>query len=151
MFTGILWRFRVTYFQWKTGHLFFCISFAYLHYILLSRMLLWQFYVPGNSKNYIGPLVNCPICLSDFNQIYIFSGDVYISLQYQISRKSFQWEGWLLRADVPTNRLTDMAAVVSAFRHSVNASEYSCCSHRHSLITTICGHAARKCSFCHIT
>ena len=39
---------------------------------------------------YVGPQVEYPEFLSDFNEIWMFSTDFHRSLQYQISRKSVQ-------------------------------------------------------------
>ena len=38
-----------------------------------NRALLWPFNVAGNNKAYVGPHVQCPIFLPDFNQIRLFS------------------------------------------------------------------------------
>jgi hypothetical protein len=55
-------------------------------------MLLWQLYVAGNNKTYLGLHIEGPIFPSDFNQIRSFSTDFHKILQNQISLKSVQRE-----------------------------------------------------------
>ena len=83
-----------------------------------SAFLLWRFNVAGNDQTYLDLQVKCPIFLPDFNQIWT-STDFRESPQYQISRKSLQWEpGWYMRME---GRTEDMTKVVAAFRNDEKA------------------------------
>jgi hypothetical protein len=53
-----------------------------------AKMFLWRIYVTGNNETYLSLHTNCPIFLSDFNQIWSFSANFHASIQYQIPRKS---------------------------------------------------------------
>jgi len=48
--------------------------------------------LPSSVGTYLGIHVECPVFLSDFNHIWIFSMFVDKNLRHQISRKSDQWE-----------------------------------------------------------
>jgi hypothetical protein len=64
--------------------------------------------------------VKCPIFWPDFNEIWNFSTKFHESLQYQISRKSVQWEPrWMCGR-------TDRRAVRHAFRDCLNAPQIAC-------------------------
>jgi len=74
----------------------------------------------GNDQTYLGLQVKCPVFLPDFNQIWT-STDFRECPQYQISRKSVQWEqGCYMRME---GRTEDMTKVVVAFRNDENAPE----------------------------
>ena len=47
---------------------------------------------------YIGLRVKYPLCLSDFNETWIFSAEFLKILKYQISWKSGQWGAELFHA-----------------------------------------------------
>jgi len=47
--------------------------------------------VAGNNRTYLGLHVQCSIFFTR-NQIWVFSTDIHVSPQYQISRISLQWE-----------------------------------------------------------
>ena len=74
--------------QWK-HNLFSVYCLATYHYQLYNTeccraMLLWQTYVAGNNKMYIGVHVKCPLFLPDCNQMWFFSKGFHKSSQYQI-------------------------------------------------------------------
>lgn len=52
------------------------------------RALLWRFNVCGNNKPSLGLHAMCPIFLTNFRQIYIFSTDIHKSSHYQILCRS---------------------------------------------------------------
>jgi hypothetical protein len=58
----------------------------------MIRAFLRGFNVVDNHKPYLGFHIECPIFLTDFIQIWIFSADFHENLQYQFSRKSVQRE-----------------------------------------------------------
>jgi len=49
---------------------------------VLNRNALWQIWLPGNKKTFLGLQVNFPIFLSDFNQTRASSTVFSESLQY---------------------------------------------------------------------
>ena len=55
----------------------------------------------SNSNMYWDLQVKCTIFLPDFNQILFSSTDFHESPQYQISRKSVQWEPRVLKTEFP--------------------------------------------------
>jgi hypothetical protein len=72
-----------------------------------KRALLWRLNVVGNSKRYFGLLVKCPIFLSDFNQIWIFSTEFQLSPEYKSSWNSAKWEScWYMQTDGRTGLQT---------------------------------------------
>jgi hypothetical protein len=83
----------------------FCIVVLHVA-VMLSIMPLFT----SNNETYLRLHVNCPIFLSDFDQISIFSTDFDKRLQNKISLKSVQWErmrtadGW-----------TDRTKLIDAF------------------------------------
>ena len=64
----------------------------YENIVYYTYMLLWRIRVAGKYKRCLGFHVMCPIVLSDFLQIWSFSTNFHRRVQYQISRKSFQWQ-----------------------------------------------------------
>jgi len=74
-----------------------------------------------NNKNVFRSHVKCPILSSsDFNQIFRFSTGFRKSSQYQISRKSVQWEPpWYRRTHGVTDRRDEF--LISNFRRVLNA------------------------------
>jgi hypothetical protein len=50
-----------------------------------KRTLLWRVNTAGNNKTYFGLQVKWPIFPLDFKQTWIFSTDIPINPQYQIS------------------------------------------------------------------
>jgi hypothetical protein len=88
-----LWRTHVTIVAMDTQR--------YVLFVLLSRILLSTMYkntliknyVAGNNKTCLGVHVKCKIFLSDLNLIWIVWTE---NTQYQISRKSVQWESQYL-------------------------------------------------------
>jgi hypothetical protein len=72
-----------------------------------NRVLSWLFNVCGNNKLYLSLTVKFQIFLPDFNQICIFVINFHESPQYQISRKSVQWEKqWYMLTDRQTDERT---------------------------------------------
>jgi hypothetical protein len=57
-----------------------------------EKYVLWRIYDAGKSKMYIGLHVKWPKFFPDFNQIWNLYTDFHRNPQYQISRKSAQWE-----------------------------------------------------------
>ena len=67
---------------------------------------------------YIGLHVKYPLFLSDFNDIWIFSTDIWKILKYQISWISAQW---VLSCSMLTDGRTDMTKQTVIFRNIANA------------------------------
>jgi hypothetical protein len=83
-----------------------------------ATMLLWRNYAAGNNKTHLGLHANCPVFLSDFNRICIFSPHFDRSPQYQITRKSLQWDP---RRYMWTHGRMDMTKLIGALRDYANA------------------------------
>jgi len=70
-----------------------CVRFVLLRFRIainnafMAILCRWQ-----QCKLYLGIHIKCPIFLSDFTEIWIFSTDFHKSLQFESSRKSFHWE-----------------------------------------------------------
>ena len=62
---------------------------------------IWrEHFIAGNSTTLLARLVKFPIFLPNFNQILIFSTDLHIIPNHQISRKCVSWERrWYVRVD----------------------------------------------------
>jgi hypothetical protein len=74
--------------------------------------------VVDKNKMYVVICVKCPIVLPDLLPNWDFSTDFHKSSQYQISRKSVQWEArWYMRTDGRTY----VMALIGAFRDSTNS------------------------------
>ena len=48
----------------------------------MQQLILWQIYVANNNNTYFGLHVKCPVLLSNFNQIWIFSTYFHTRPQY---------------------------------------------------------------------
>ena len=76
---------------------------------------------------YIGLHVKYPLSLSEFNASSILSTDFQKIHEYQISRKSAQWEpSCSMRADDRTDGQADMTKLIVAFRNFVNRPKNLC-------------------------
>jgi hypothetical protein len=103
-----LWRVRVMFMPNSPNHLVIFHS---------KTAPVWWFYVAGNNIPYLGLHVKFPMFLTNCNQKWIFATGFNGSCQYEILRKSVQWEtNWYMRTD----RRTDMTKLVGAF-HCANA------------------------------
>ena len=71
-----------------------------------TTILLCLIFVAGNNKTYVCLHVDCHVFWSDCNRLWIFSTDFHKSSQYQISRKSVQWDP-LIHAARQTDRQTN--------------------------------------------
>jgi hypothetical protein len=91
----------------------------------LSTILLWRFYIASNNQTYLGLHVKCPIFLSDFTQILIFSADFDKSIISNFTNVRPVGDE-LIHADGQmdgrTDRQTDMTKLIGAFREYENAS-----------------------------
>jgi len=76
----------------------------------------------NNTYSYLGLHVKCPICLPYFNRILVFATYFHMSPQYEILRKSVQWEPrWHTQTDAYdecNRRFT--TNVIGAFRSYAN-------------------------------
>ena len=84
----------------------------------VAQQCFEQIYVAGSNTMDAGLLVKCPVLLSDFNPIWIFSTDFHNVPRYQISRKSDQWQPCWHKL---TDGRTGMTKLTSTFRDSANA------------------------------
>ena len=83
--------------HWKLNNTFFVnagkyVALSNLEYRVLHNSSLSTVYIPDNDKTHCDILINCPIFLSSFNQICIFSTDSHKSTQCYMSRKFVGWE-----------------------------------------------------------
>jgi hypothetical protein len=78
-------------------------------------MLLWRVYMAGNNTTYFGLHVMCPVFLSNFNQIWIFSTDFLKSPRIRFNGNLSSES----RSD--TYLQTDVTKLIGAFRDYANA------------------------------
>ena len=84
-----------------------CVSFALLHYMSLSTILLWLFYIVSNHETYLGLHLKCLILfLSDFTQISTFSADLWLSPMSNFTNVRSVWAE-LIHADGQMFERTD--------------------------------------------
>jgi hypothetical protein len=96
-----MWRVRVTTTVILTIRSVYCsVACHYQQYKkCCANLLLWQIYVTGNNKTFLGPTEKWPTFFVNLNQIWIFSAYFIQRPQYQILRKSVQREPPLNRED----------------------------------------------------
>lgn len=95
---------------WATCHCQHCYIIEYV-----TKIISWFFYVTGNNKPRLGLNVKCPICLSDFSQIWSLWTDFHKSPQYKTSQKFVRWESrWYMWIE-QTDKRTNMASLIGAF------------------------------------
>lgn len=65
----------------RGNYLWYISCFPSSQHVAVNNFL-WQLYVMRNNKMYLGFHVNCPVFMSNFNQIQILSTESHESPQY---------------------------------------------------------------------
>jgi hypothetical protein len=110
--------------------------------LIFSTNFPWNIFIlrrtrRDRSKMYVGLHVHCPLCLSDFNEIWIFSID-FSKSTHKIQWKSVQWEpNFIMRTDGQT----DITKLTVAFRNFAKAPTNL---HRSQLNPETWGHVERN-------
>jgi len=81
-----------------------CDTVNIIEVLSIHKKIFSNEFVTGSNKMNLDLHVMCPKFLSGFEEIWSFSVDFNKCLQYQISRKSVQWEpSWYMRINGQTN------------------------------------------------
>jgi hypothetical protein len=104
--------------QWKSNNYFYVYCWGKWHSQQYNdidsgiKVIFWWICVAGNSEIYLGLLEKCPIFLSNFNQMWSFSTDIY-----KASKIKFYGNPY---SESCAGTRTDMMKVTDAFRDYAN-------------------------------
>ena len=122
--TGKSWRVRIIMFAVEKRQCHVCVLLRYMsvtvtlwkHGVLRKNAFIVDLSGP-QITTYLGLHVKGPIIITDFNQMWGSSTDIYESSQNQTSQISLNWESpWSMRTDRRTDRMMDMTKLMNAFR-----------------------------------
>jgi hypothetical protein len=107
-----VWRFRVSTVAMAMHQCVLCVLLSYTSLARIYKHCVAYSTFTANlyrqqQGRYLGHHVKCPIFLYGFNQIRSSPKDIHKSSQYQISRKSIQWDPrWYRRTETRTDGRT---------------------------------------------